>query len=272
MGLVTVLADAAAAAPTTPGVYFFLGERGGLLYVGKAGNIRRRLGEHARTSTTTGRRRSRSRLDLVRSVRWEECIDEEDAFAREADLIVLLRPRFNGSHTAQDPNLYVRVTDRPRGTTFDLCTEVAEHGCFPHLEKGAYSHTAKRTKTGFTALLRLLWAAEAGHLAARIPGRISGPSPPHTHTTPMRAELRPLVMAFLAGRDAALLPALWEAIAASDVPDYMQPALDRDAMAAAELFQVGPKRMHAMRQRHGLPDGPIDPKTAARLLRLEINA
>lgn len=269
---VTVLADAAAAAPTTPGVYFFLGERGGLLYVGKAGNIRRRLGDHARTSTTTGRHRSRSRLDLVRSVRWEECVDEEDAFAREADLIVLLRPRFNGSHTAQDPNLYVRVTDGPRGTTFDLCTEVAEHGCFPHLEKGAYSHTAKRTKTGFAALLRLLWAAEAGDLAARIPGRISGPSPPHTHATPMRAELRPLLADFLAGRDAALVPALWEAIAASGVPDYMQPALDRDAMAAAELFQVGPKRLHTMRQRHGLPDGPIDPKTAAKLLRLEINA
>ena len=239
--------------------------------MGKAGNIRRRLGEHARTSTTTGRRRSRSRLDLVRSVRWEECVDEEDAFAREADLIVLLRPRFNGAHTAQDPNVYVRVTDGPRGTTFDLTTDGGDHGCFPHLEKGAYSHTAKRTKTGFVALLRLLWAAEAGAQAQRIPGRISGPSPPHTHTTPLRPELRPLLHDFLHGRDAALVTTLWRAIAASDLPDYMQPALDRDAAAAAELFAVGPRRLHALRQRHGLPDGPVDPKTAAKLLRLEIS-
>lgn len=206
----------------------------------------------------------------MRSVRWEECVDEEDAFAREADLIVLLRPRFNASHTAQDPNVYVRVTSGAKGVTFDLTTEVGDHGCFPHLEKGSYSHTAKRTKAGFVALLRLLWAAEAGALAERIPGRISGPSPPHTHTGPLRAELRPLLDDFLTGRDASLVSTLWQAIAASDLPDYMQPALDRDAIAAAQLFTVGPSRLHALRQRHGLPDGPVDPKTAAKLLRLEI--
>ncbi len=251
-------------------MYFFLGERGGLLYVGKAGNLRRRLHDHARAPTTKGRRRERSRLDLVRSVRWEECVDEEDAFAREADLIVLLRPRFNASHTAQDPNLYVRVSDGSKGTTFDLTTDVADHGCFPHLEKGSYSHTANRTKTGFVALLRLLWAAEAGEQAARIPGRISGPSPPHAHTAPISAAVRPLVDDFLAGRSAVLLPTLWQALAASDIPDYMQPALDRDAAAAATLFDVGPRRMHALRQRHGLPDAPVDPKLMKRLLRLEI--
>ena len=251
-------------------MYFFLGERGGLLYVGKANNLRRRLGDHARAPTTKGRYRSRQRLDLVRSVRWEECVDEEDAFAREADLIVLLRPRYNASHTAQDPNQYVRVTDGPKGTTFDLTTDIAEHGCFPHLEKGAFSHTAKVSKTGFTALLRLLWVAEAGEVAERIPGRISGPSPPHTHTTPMRADVRPLVDDFLAGRSPTLVATLWQSIAASDVPDYMNTALDRDAIAAAAMFDVGPKRLHAMRQRHGLPDGPIDPKTATKLLRAEI--
>lgn len=268
----SVLADAAAGAPTSPGVYFFLGERGGLLYVGKANNLRRRLGDHARTPTTTGQHRSRQRLDLVRSVRWEECVNEEEAFAREADLIVLLRPRYNASHTAQDPNQYVRLTHGPKGTTFDLTTDLAEYGCFPHLEKGAFSHTAKVTKTGFTALLRLLWAAEAGELADRIPGRISGPSPPHTHTAPMRTEIRPLVDDFLAGRSPVLVTTLWQSIATSEVPDYMNTALDRDAISAAALFEVGPKRLQALRLRHGLPDGPIDPKTAAKLLRSEITA
>jgi predicted GIY-YIG superfamily endonuclease len=267
----SVLTDAAADAPRTPGVYFFLGERGGLLYVGKANDLRRRLGDHARTPTTSGRYRNRMRLDLVRSVRWEECVDEEDAFAREADLIVLLRPRYNASHTAQDPNVYLRVTDGPKGTTFDLTTDLADAGCFPHLEKGSFSHTAKVTKTGFTALLRLLWAAEAGTLAERIPGRISGPTPPHTHTAPMGAETRVQVDDFLAGRSPALVTSLWQSIAASDLPDYMQPALDRDAMAAAAFFEVGPKRMHALRTRHGLPNGPIDPKTATKLLRSEIS-
>jgi hypothetical protein len=63
---------------------------------------------------------------------------------------------------------------------------------------------------------------------------------------------------------------LWDSIAASDIPDYMQPALDRDAAAAALLFTVGPRRMWSLRQRHGLPDGPVVPKVAKRLLRAEI--
>jgi len=268
----SVLADAAAEAPSTPGVYFFLGERGGLLYVGKANNLRRRLGDHARAPTTSGRYRNRMRLGLVRSIRWEECVDEEDAYAREADLIVLLRPRYNASHTAQDPNLYLRLTDGPKGTTFDLTSDVADHGCFPHLEKGAFSHTAKVTKTGFTALLRLLWAAEAGRLTERIPGRISGPSPPHTHTSPIRSETRPLIDDYLAGRSPALVTMLWQSIAASDLAEYMRPALDRDAIAAAAFFGAGPRRMQALRERHGLSDGPVDPKTAGKLLRAEINA
>ena len=44
---------------------------------------------------------------------------------------------------------------------------------------------AKRTKAGYTALLRLLWAAQPKD-AARIPGRIAGASPPNRHRVPGR--------------------------------------------------------------------------------------
>ena len=45
------------------------------------------------------------------------------------------------------------------------------YGTFPHLAKGAYSHVAKRTKVGYTALLRLLWAVGSPDRVARMPAR-----------------------------------------------------------------------------------------------------
>ena len=68
----TVLADAAAVAPTTPGVYLFLGPARELLYVGKAGNLRRRLQQHAKAEPHPKAGRRARTSGEVREVVWEE--------------------------------------------------------------------------------------------------------------------------------------------------------------------------------------------------------
>src|SRR4051812_12840537 len=72
-------------APTGPGVYYLLTRTRRLSYVGKAANLRRRLGDHARDP----------RWARIADVRWELVGSDAAATAREADVIVALQPARN---------------------------------------------------------------------------------------------------------------------------------------------------------------------------------
>ena len=272
----TALTDAADRAPALPGVYFFAGADETLLYVGKAANLRRRLGDHARSQPRALGLRESARLGAVCTIRWEICADEEAAQLREADLIVLLHPPFNASHTEQDAHRYLGVsTDSSGLTSFDLLAAPSNpghvYGCFPHLAKGAFSHAAKRTKTGYTALLRLLWAAQPKD-AARIPGRIAGASPPNRHRAPLPPALGALVHDFLSGRSGRVVPALETRLATAGLPDYMRPALARDLIAARDFFELAPRRVRRFRLGYGLPRGPVPADVMADILGEEVRA
>ncbi|MGO9877707.1 MAG: nucleotide excision repair endonuclease [Acidimicrobiia bacterium] len=186
----TALTDAVVRAPHVPGVYFFLGPGRDLLYVGKAVDLRRRLGDHARDVSRTSDVRRRVLLDAVCTVRWETYDNAEAASRREVDLIVMLNPAFNAAHVEQNPHRYVVVTAGPVATSFDLTDIPTGPGCvygtFPHLAKGATSSVAKRTKGGYSALLRLLWAHRGPERAAHFPTRISGRRRPAISTRPWR--------------------------------------------------------------------------------------
>jgi len=66
-----------------------------VLYVGKAKDLRQRLG-HYRVANPDrmGRRHLRLLRQVVR-IEWQECPDESAALAREAELLRTLKPRFN---------------------------------------------------------------------------------------------------------------------------------------------------------------------------------
>ncbi len=270
----SVLTEAARRAPSTPGVYVFLGAQRELLYVGKAADLRRRIGDHARDQPRTRHPRRHALLDGVRTVAWEEHDDEESAWAREADLIVMLKPALNASHADQERDHYVVVTIGPDVMSFALApTAVGAgrgYGTFPHLAKGGFSHVAKRTKSGYTALLRLLWAAGSSGRAASIPARIGGSSPPSHLDAPVAPELRPRLHDFLSGRSARLLPALRTAMNEADIPAFTLAALERDVDAAGDFFELGPRRVRRFRLRHELAPGPVSGEVMAERLALEL--
>jgi hypothetical protein len=260
------VARAAAGAPHAPGVYFFLGRERELLYVGKAVDLRRRLTDHARSRT--------ARSAHVREIQWELCDDADAALAREADLIVALRPTFNASYTDQDPDQYVAVEAGPGdGLTFRLTSKVSDtrtYGCFPHLAKGAFSHPAKVSKLGFTALLRLLWTAQPGGQAGGLPKRIGGTAPPARHEARVPVARRAALHDYLSGRSPRLVAQLIGGLPDSTVPPFMHPALERDADLACAFFDIGPRRLRQLRLRHGIPPGPITADVFACLLASEI--
>ena len=188
-------------APTTPGVYFLLDARRELLYVGKAGNLRRRLADHVRSG----------RWDAVVDVRWEHHATETSALAREADLLLALRPPYNKSHI-DEFFTFVRVT--PKGLS--LSKHEGAYGCFPQLGTGAASATGRACIDGFNALARIAPRVEAKSLHV-----------------------------FLSGQRNRLVVDL------DGEQPHIAHGVRKDVALAARFFDAGPKAMRALRLRNG---------------------
>lgn len=111
-------------APRTPGVYGMIDDRGRLVYVGKAKNLRARLLSYFRENS-----RDPKAGKIIRHTRvlvWEQIGDEFAALLRELELIQTLRPKFNvlgvpglARHhyvcVGKSPAPHVFVTNKPTG-------------------------------------------------------------------------------------------------------------------------------------------------------------
>jgi hypothetical protein len=236
-----------------------LGSHNEPVYVGKAANLRRRLIDHARS-----RRSSRAH-----DVRWIECANERDARCREADAIVAIAPTLNAS-MATDAFTFVRIEPTKAGRMLFSLTEKPRgrsYGAFPHLGKGKASWRAVRTNAGYSALLRLLWAADPGR-GVRMPAKLRGKSPPVHHESAV-GDTRAL-HDLLSGRSDRLLRGLGRSL--DEVPDYMQQPLLDDLIAAAEFYDLGPRALRRLRARHGLAAGPVDRETFVRIVVEDLRA
>ncbi|MGN6644393.1 MAG: nucleotide excision repair endonuclease, partial [Verrucomicrobiota bacterium] len=69
----------------------------GVLYVGKAKNLRKRLGSYRVANPERLPRRIIRLLHRVTRIEWDECVDESAARFREELLIAVLQPRFNAA-------------------------------------------------------------------------------------------------------------------------------------------------------------------------------
>jgi predicted GIY-YIG superfamily endonuclease len=268
-----VLRAAAADAPREAGVYLFLDEGNEILYVGKAGNLRQRLRQHAAGGFPESQ--LHQRYDLVRRVVWEPAVDEQAAVWREAELIFALRPPFNANTglRAADPvgkdapAPYIVLQEKADLLSLTLEPVVPAigraYGCFPHLGKGVASRLGIACSDGYTALLRLLWAA-AGD-GSHMPASITKSAPPsYQVAAPPGDGLHRL----LSGTSPRLAGELLDA--ASHRPDFMQPALRRDKDAVLRFFAAGPQLVRAHRLRHHVRARLLDVHTYRRLVREEI--
>ncbi len=85
------------ALPSGPGVYFMCGASEGVLYVGKARNLRKRLASYRVANPERLPRRIIRLLYRVTRIEFDQCPTEEAARYREELLICVLNPRFNGA-------------------------------------------------------------------------------------------------------------------------------------------------------------------------------
>jgi predicted GIY-YIG superfamily endonuclease len=208
-------ADFFRAIPDRPGVYFMSTARDGVLYVGKAKNLRRRLGSYR---SGTGERLPRRLLRLVLTVEridWDICSDEATALVRERDLIRALQPRFNSLGLRPPKEWFIGW--RRQGD--DLTVSLAESPADSAESRGPFVYA----RPAFVALLRSLWLRlHPGSSIAELPCRLLNGSGPARLTVrwskPAYDWLKDLET-FLDGRESPLLPtALPPAACPPDAP------------------------------------------------------
>lgn len=100
--------------PDTPGVYFMKDAQGEIIYVGKAGSLKKRVSSyfsHHGLSVKTG-----VMMSYVRDISYETLPSEHEALLRESELIKKWQPRFNISLKDDKSYPYIIVTheDFPR--------------------------------------------------------------------------------------------------------------------------------------------------------------
>ncbi len=99
--------------PTGPGLYFFKGSHGKVLYIGKAKNLRSRVAGYFQPSSDLTSSRGPKIVEMlsrVRAVDYLETANEVDAVLREARLIKDIRPPYNTELVDDKTFPYLEIT------------------------------------------------------------------------------------------------------------------------------------------------------------------
>ncbi len=127
-------------APRSPGVYRFVDDRGEVLYVGKATDLRSRLRTYFGQD---GRRRIADMVRLTDRVEWTRTPTELEASVREVRSIQAHRPRFNRRSRFPERAVYVKLTAE-RFPRLSIVSKLSDDGA---LYLGPIG--SKRTATAF---------------------------------------------------------------------------------------------------------------------------
>jgi predicted GIY-YIG superfamily endonuclease len=135
-----------------PGVYLMQNAAGQVLYVGKAKNLRKRLGSYRVANPDRLGRRQLRLLRQVARIELQECPNESAALAREAELLLALKPKFNRAGVWVSPSRFLRW----RRTAHTLELAIAETPGFGWQAAGPFGSGIVYFRA---ALVRLLWFA-----------------------------------------------------------------------------------------------------------------
>ena len=125
--------------PQSPGVYLFKDAAGRVIYVGKAVNLRSRVGSYF-LKAAAGERRTAELVTQIADVDHVDCPDEVEALLTEARLIKDIRPRFNSDLKDDKTFPYLQITRREDFPRVEFTREPNEknvklYGPFPSAGK-----------------------------------------------------------------------------------------------------------------------------------------
>jgi excinuclease ABC subunit C len=230
--------------PGRPGVYRMFGDKGELLYVGKARNLKARVGSYAKLGGHT--QRIARMISLTRSMEFVVTASETEALLLEANLIKKLKPRFNIilRDDKSFPHILIREDhEAPQALKHRGAKKVKGQYFGPFASAGAVDQTLDTLQKAF--LLRTctdnIYATRSRPCMLHQMGRCSAPC---VGLTPLD-EYRDLVREaerFLNGEAETLLEQLAEQMErAAQATDFERAARLRDrirALAAVRQSQT----------------------------------
>jgi predicted GIY-YIG superfamily endonuclease len=222
--------------PECPGVYLMRGGDDAVLYVGKAKNLRHRLGSYrVANPDRMGRRHLRLLRQVVR-IELQECADEPAALAREAELLRALKPKFNRAGVW--PGTPQFLVWRRAGRMLELAiTKTPAPGWQVH---GPFGGGAVYLRA---ALVRLLWYAENPmHGAIAMPeGWWHGRLGPIAAIEMSSSEMESMLAKLLAGDAVGFTTWIGEKTQSLAL-GYDRETRDADLETVVSLIQVGARR------------------------------
>ncbi len=156
--------DLVANLPTSPAVYRFTNAAGEVVYVGKAKNIRRRLGNYRNASRRKAHRKMRRVIKAATAIEVELMPSEEAALLRENTLIRELRPPLNVDGAFAFLYPAIGLAHGERATLFGFTTDVDAYETIGLRWFGSF-RSRTRAKEAFTACIDLL--SGLGHVEPR---------------------------------------------------------------------------------------------------------
>ncbi len=136
--------------PRRPGVYLMRDGAEAIVYVGKAKDLRQRLGNYRVANPDRVPKRLLRLLKCVVRIEYQECADEAAALAREAELLRELKPRFNRAGVWPAPPRFLLWRLREERLELRLVAEVEAGWEVQGPLKGGAA-------VMFATLVRVLW-------------------------------------------------------------------------------------------------------------------
>jgi hypothetical protein len=109
--------------PEGPGVYFFHGSDGRLLYIGQSSNLRARLGSYRHVDQSRHPKRTVRLVARVTRIEWKECATADEAVELESTLLLEYRPPFNRAGVWKGEPWWLAVEAEPTSLTLRLLRE-----------------------------------------------------------------------------------------------------------------------------------------------------
>lgn len=237
--------------PRSSGIYIMRDENKAILYIGKAKDLRARISSYRQAKPGIVAENVIEMIENVDQIEWELCPSEKLAFNRESELLRAIRPPFNIANVEAEKYLYIgfrictRLNSLQQKIQFKLSSYTMDQdykffGCFRNRSK---------IKSGYCALLRLLYAAQNQKQRFIYPAKITRASPPYLYTSEiLRNWITPLEL-FFYGESSLLLEAMTQQLLSNlTIPEFMYSSLQRDIEVLRSFYEIGPKFNHQFRK------------------------
>lgn len=118
------------ALPSIPGVYFFYGQMGDLLYIGQSSDLKARIGSYRHVSPEKNPKRTLRLVHRIARIEWKECGTAGEAIELEAKLLLEHRPPFNRAGVWQGDPWWLKIEASSDKVLLELTREPT--GIGPH--------------------------------------------------------------------------------------------------------------------------------------------